>query len=225
MQDNRPFVYKKIGIEMGKIGQFHVMIATFGVTSLVCPVTKKIGSSIRLAVEKNIAIIMIRKGKIVKTSTCAGRFKVFRFMGCGEKDIIAQNSLLLLPPGLSVVPGQFITAGDWIGHALYNIVPSTSTGILTMDEHLVCAMFCDLKKTGVTGKVIEAGQAPGNLQVVTNNTAILLPGVTVVRLPFGSEPLVDERTFRIGKVSDNEICKLSKSQKVFAVMCPKVEVF
>jgi len=72
VQGNRPLVQKKVCIQMGKIGKFHVVVAAFGMTPFIRPITEEVRCPVGLTIKKDIAILMVRKGKIVETRACAG---------------------------------------------------------------------------------------------------------------------------------------------------------
>ena len=121
------------------------------------------------------------------------------------------------------MPGMLV-ASVGIRFALDHVVPSTAARVLTIDQHLVGGTARYPKKFAIAGQVIESRQAPGNLEVVTDHGAILLPGVGQVGFPVGIKALKYEGACRVGEVRGNQRAQLVHAPQVFRLAGAQVKI-
>ena len=123
------------------------------------------------------------------------------------------------------MPGELVAAGHRIAISLDRVVPSATPQVLTIGKHAVATLAGDLKEFLVAGQVVEPREAPGNFQVMSDNSPVLLPGIGVVGCPGGIEPLVDKRAGGIGEVRGYEESELPEALKILRVARAKIKVF
>ena len=112
-------------------------------------------------------------------------------MDAGQ-DQVCQDGLLLLPPGLAVVPRVAMDRFAVRQLALHHVVPAAALAIHAVLRHQLgdLGRHRTVALVGVEGA--DARQVPGDLQIVADDGPVLLPAPAPVRAPILVESLLHE---------------------------------
>ena len=153
--------------------------------------------------EEDARPVPIEEEQVPERLHLPGELEVFRVAGVAVEDQVGQDGLLLLPEVLGVPPGELdrpavaglpldrveAAAAELVDPDLAHLVPSRFATFIIFSACASCPF--DLVEVG------HAGEVPGDLQVVADHGAVLLPAPGVVGLPVGVEPLVDVGDVRV----------------------------
>src|SRR5579863_8033335 len=122
------------------------------------------------------------------------------------QDQVGQDGLLLLPPCFAIVPDVAIPLLARSLFALYYIVPAAALSIHAHSWH----DFGDLlrkSRIALAGvQMVDTHQVPGNLQIVSDDGAVLLPAPGLILAPVLEEAFLHEwAVFIVLEVFDNRI--------------------
>src|SRR5262249_5691003 len=109
------------------------------------------------------------------------------------QDQIRKNGLLLLPPGLAIVPHKMVRVTAVSGAALDHVVPSAALLVAANRGHDRGDLTREVHIFVLRTKALHAHEVPGDLQVVANYSTVLLPAPGRVVSPVLEELLLDKR--------------------------------
>ena len=157
--------------------------------TLLAFLAKQPGITIRRDGEKHAAVLMVKEPRAIEINTGVGVGGPTGITGLQHLQLEqGQDSLLLLPPGLAIVPAQVVGS-----IALDHVKPTAAQMVETMGQHRFDQRLTEGDRALIWMKGLQPEQVPDNFEVVTNNGSVLLPAPTVVRGPIGMESLINER--------------------------------
>lgn len=147
----------------------------------------------RQHVEVNGALVVVEEEGVVEGLRLPGLAPVRVPADGAVEDEVGEDRLFLLPPGLAVVPGEavrLLVAGPG---PLDHVVPAAALHVAADGRHDVAdpARQFLVRRLGL--QRVHPHQVPGDLEVVTDDGAVLLPAVLRVGRPVAMEALLDER--------------------------------
>src|SRR6267143_1760800 len=150
----------------------------------------KIGDATGQSVEVHTAVVVVEKERVVKRRCFAGQAEGLIVTQHTKQDEVCQDRLFLLPPCLSVVPDKSVMVSVWSDCALHHVIPATTLAIgarighdfrnLPSQRHIFLLPF----------ERHHAHEVPGDLEVVTDDSTVLLPAPRLIVTPIFEETLL-----------------------------------
>ncbi len=168
------------------------MVHAHRVVALEPLVAQQVREAVRQHVEVHGALVVIQEEGVVEGLGLAGLAQELRVAGDPVQDQVGEDRLLLLPPGLAIVPGEPVEVLAFPGRPLDDVVPAAAELVRADRRHDLPDVGGRLHVLGLGEQGMDAHQVPGDLEVVAHDGAILLPGVDLVVGPVLVEALLHE---------------------------------
>src|SRR3954468_16718611 len=162
-------------------------------------------------------MLEIQKEQIPERGALPGQLQVVRVPGRTVKDQIGEDTLLLLPEVLGSAPGKL--RGHAAARLSFDSVEDAAADLVQPHLTYTVSEFSGDFQAAVGTLIIACGilvlalvaqslgarleiigtarQVPGDLQVMADHGAVLLPAIAEVGRPVGVEPLVHEVGLRV----------------------------
>ena len=143
-------------------------------------------------------MLIVKEPAVVEGAAFSGEAQIFRLVVINAShDVIRQDSLFLLPPGLAVVPNTAIVLFAVLQGALHHVVPTTALVIATGRGNSISNLMGEGFVAVLRHQALHPGQVPGHLEVVTHNATGLVDAPLEIMGPVVEELLVHERAVAV----------------------------
>src|SRR5256714_4999293 len=129
------------------------------------------GNAARQDIEVSSPVVVIGKEGVIKRHRLTCQTQVPWFFKRAMQDQIGQDSLLLLPPRLAVVPDKAVPLLTGTSHALHHVIPASALAVHANRRHDLGNLSRQGRIALAWTQVMDAHQIPGNLQIVTDDCA------------------------------------------------------
>ncbi|KFB73459.1 MAG: hypothetical protein AW09_001291 [Candidatus Accumulibacter phosphatis] len=152
-------------------------------------------------------------------------FLVVRLVQAALQNQVGEDRLLLLPPGLAIMPDKAVHLLARRQRALDHVIPATADLVGTDRGHQLGDLLGQFDVIGTRTNAVDPHQVPGDLEIVADYRAVLLPVPGAVVAPVFMEALLDKwRMLVVGEVLDDGVGGVSQEIGVLVLTRRQPEV-